>query len=36
VWADWYVWILGPLAGGIIAAVLYSAVFLRDRLLATP
>lgn len=35
-WADWYVWILGPLAGGIIAAVLYSGVFLRDRLLATP
>lgn len=36
IWADWYVWILGPLAGGIIAAVLYSVVFLRDRLPATP
>ena len=30
-WRDWYVWIVGPVAGGIIAAVLYSTVFLRDR-----
>jgi aquaporin TIP len=30
-WNDWYVWIAGPVSGGIIAAVVYSAVFLRDR-----
>jgi aquaporin Z len=30
-WRDWYVWIVGPVAGGVIAAVLYSTVFLRDR-----
>lgn len=35
-WTDWYVWIVGPIAGGIIAAVLYSTVFLRDRLPAMP
>lgn len=36
VWDDWYVWIVGPVSGGIIAAVLYSVVFLRERDLATP
>lgn len=35
-WADWYVWIVGPVAGSVIAAVLYSTVFLRDRRLPTP
>jgi aquaporin TIP len=35
-WDHWYVWIVGPLAGGIIAAVLYPVVFLRDRYPATP
>ena len=30
-WTDWWVWILGPLAGGVIAAVLYQGVFLRER-----
>jgi aquaporin Z len=35
-WADWYVWIVGPLSGAVIAAVLYSALFLRDRSPATP
>jgi aquaporin TIP len=35
-WADWYVWIVGPVSGAIIAAVLYSALFLRDRSPATP
>ena len=30
-WSDWYVWIVGPLAGGIIAGVLYWGVFLKDR-----
>jgi aquaporin TIP len=35
-WADWYVWIVGPVSGGIIAAVVCSALFLRDRSPATP
>lgn len=35
-WDDWFVWIVGPVAGGIIAAVLYSVVFLRDAEPATP
>jgi MIP family channel proteins len=36
VWTDWWVWIVGPVAGGIIAAVGYWAVFLRDSEPATP
>jgi aquaporin TIP len=28
---DWYVWIVGPLAGGILAGVLYWGTFLRAR-----
>jgi glycerol uptake facilitator-like aquaporin len=35
-WANWYVWIVGPVSGAVIAAVLYSALFLRDRSSATP
>lgn len=35
-WSDWFVWIVGPIAGGIIAAVLYQSVFLRDREPAMP
>ena len=35
-WADWYVWIVGPVAGGIIAGVLYWSVFLKDKEPATP
>jgi glycerol uptake facilitator-like aquaporin len=35
-WANWYVWIVGPLAGGIIAGVLYQMVFLKDQEPATP
>jgi aquaporin TIP len=35
-WDDWYVWIVGPIAGGIIAGVLYWAVFLRDEEPVTP
>jgi MIP family channel proteins len=35
-WADWYVWIVGPIAGGVLAGVLYWTVFLRDKELATP
>ena len=35
-WSNWYVWIVGPIAGGIIAGVLYWAAFLRDAELVTP
>ncbi len=35
-WANWYVWIVGPIAGGIIAGVLYWTVFLRGKEPATP
>ena len=35
-WADWYVWIVGPVSGAIIASVLYSALFLRGRSPGTP
>lgn len=34
--ADSLVWIVGPIAGGIIAGVIYWAMFLRDREPATP
>lgn len=34
--SDWYVWIIGPIAGGIIAGVLYWAAFLKDKEPATP
>ena len=30
-WANWFVWIIGPIAGAIIAAVLYATVFLKDK-----
>jgi aquaporin TIP len=35
-WDNWYVWVVGPIAGGIIAGVLYWAVFLRDEEPVTP
>jgi aquaporin TIP len=35
-WSNWYVWIVGPIAGGIIAGVLYWAAFLKDKEPATP
>lgn len=35
-WADWFVWLVGPLSGGIIAAVLYATAFLHDEVLETP
>ena len=35
-WANWFVWIIGPIAGGIIAAVLYTTVFLKDKEPVTP
>ncbi|MEP7059456.1 MAG: aquaporin [Actinomycetota bacterium] len=33
---NWYVWVAGPVSGGIIAAVLYWGVFLRGKEPATP
>ena len=35
-WEDSLVWILGPVAGAILAALTYWAVFLRDKEPATP
>jgi len=35
-WDNWYVWIVGPIAGGIIGAVLYQSIFLKDTAPATP
>jgi MIP family channel proteins len=35
-WANWWVWIVGPVAGGIIAGVGYWFLFLRDRETLTP
>lgn len=33
---DWWVWWVGPMAGAVIASVLYSGVFLRNEEPATP
>ena len=35
-WTNWWVWIIGPIAGGIIAGVGYWYLFLRGRETATP
>lgn len=35
-WDDWFVWIAGPVAGGIAAAVFCTALFLRDGPPAVP
>ena len=35
-WGDWFVWIVGPIAGAILAGVLYWGLFLRDEEPATP
>lgn len=35
-WEDWFVWILGPLAGAVLAGVAYWGLFLRDKEHATP
>ena len=35
-WANWWVWIVGPIAGGIIAGVGYWFLYLRDRETVTP
>jgi aquaporin related protein len=35
-WANAWVWIVGPVAGGVIAGVAYWWLFLKDREPATP
>ena len=35
-WDDWFVWMVGPVAGAILAGVTYWALFLRDEDPATP
>ena len=35
-WTNWWVWIVGPVAGGIIAGVGYWFLYLRDREPVTP
>jgi len=35
-WTDWWVWIAGPIAGGIIAGIAYWYLYLRGREPATP
>ncbi len=35
-WTDWWVYWVGPMAGGVVAAVVYWSAFLRDREPVTP
>ena len=35
-WENWWVWIVGPTAGSVLASVLYWGVFLKGREPATP
>ncbi|MBI3647453.1 MAG: aquaporin [Actinobacteria bacterium] len=35
-WSNWWVWIAGPIAGSVIASVLYWGVFLKGKEPATP
>ena len=35
-YTNWYVWVIGPIAGGIIAGVVYWYAFLRGKEPATP
>jgi len=35
-WTNWWVWIVGPIAGGVIAAVAYWYLFLKGREPETP
>ena len=30
-WTDWWIWYVGPLAGGAIAALLYDELYLRPQ-----
>lgn len=30
-WSNWWVWVVGPVAGGIVAAVLYDTAIIRPR-----
>lgn len=35
-WTNWWVWIVGPICGGVIAGVAYLFLFLKDKEPATP
>jgi MIP family channel proteins len=35
-WTDWWVWIVGPVCGGVIAGVAYLFLFLKGKEPATP
>jgi MIP family channel proteins len=35
-WDDWFVWIVGPMAGAVLAGVAYRGLFLRSDVPATP
>jgi aquaporin Z len=35
-WSNWWVWIVGPICGGVIAGVAYLFLFLRGKEPATP
>ncbi|MGZ8565710.1 MAG: aquaporin, partial [Actinomycetota bacterium] len=35
-WENWWVWVVGPLAGGVIAAVGYWALYLKGTEPVTP
>ena len=35
-WNNWWVWYIGPLAGGVIAAALYELLYLRPGKLVEP
>jgi aquaporin Z len=35
-WDEWYVWVVGPIAGAVLAGVAYWGMFLRDREPSTP
>lgn len=35
-WTDYWVYVVGPVAGGVIAASIYSFAFLRDRQVSAP
>ncbi len=35
-WTNWWVWIVGPIAGGVIAGVAYAMLFLKSKDPVTP